>query len=461
MKDPAVTRMLAQFFSKLRYEDLPPNVVGKTKELILDQLGCELASATLPWNRIVYEYAKSMGARGRSTVVTYGLKTNPEYAAVANATFGHGFEIDDCHLPCLAHPGCVAVPSVLAVGEEQGISGKDYILGVAVASDIILRVGKAMMYSAFKERGFHMVSTEGPLGAAAGVGRILDLDEDKLLNAISIAASHSSAGTLEYTQTGGDSKRLHAGMAAVSGIRSALLAQRGFTGPPTILEGKKGLFQALANSYDASKATEGLGEIYEIMRIQFKPYCCCQGNHGMIEAVTQIMKENGLTPSDIEEMVVGTHYHHLAHLGTIGPRPKDILGAQFSAHFTLGLLLAKGANDYATYIEAMMTNFQDPKVIEFAEKVRVVMDEECERAFPLMNMAKATVKTKDGRVFHAKVDYARGSPGNPMSQQELEDKFISLATVALPMEKAQKLKEALLNLEALDNVRKLSENLAA
>ena len=454
MKDQGITRKLAQFISQLRYQDIPPKVIEKTKEIVLDQLGCELSSSVLPWNKIVYEYAKAMGGSGRSTVVNFGLKTNPEYAALTNATFGHGFQTDDGHVQCLAHPGCVAVPAPLAVGEEHGISGKDYILSVAVACEVILRFGGAAGYSVI-ERGFHEVSVEGPLGAAAGVGKLLGIGEDKLLNAISIAGSHAS-GTLEYAQTGGDVKRLHAGIGAVGGIRSALLAQRGLTGPPTILEGKRGLFQAFANTYDASKVIEGLGEAYELLGTEFKRYCA-----GVlqteIDGVREIMTKNHLKPEDIEEILVGTNRLGVSHLGSIGPTPKDITGAQFSTHFNLGLTVVKGSNDFKTYMEAMQTNFRDPKVIEIAKKVKVFLDDECDRAFPPAWMCKITIKTRDGSTFQVKVD----NMSNPLARVELEEKFMELATVVLPEDKAKRLRGTILSLEKLDNITKLTAQLVA
>lgn len=203
MKKQKTTRRLAEFISQLKYRDLPQPVIQKAKEVILDQVGIEIACSTLPWNKIVYEYVRSIGAMGRSTIVNFGLKTNAEYASLANATFGHGFEIDDYQNPALVHPGCVAVPAALSLGEENGVKGEDFILGVAVGCEVIVRIGLAAGYSVV-ERGFHEVSVVGPLGAAAAVGKIMNLDRDSLLNSISIAGSHSS-GTMEYGQTGGTS----------------------------------------------------------------------------------------------------------------------------------------------------------------------------------------------------------------------------------------------------------------
>jgi 2-methylcitrate dehydratase PrpD len=453
-------RALAAFVSGSGYEDLPPEVVDKTKYIVLDQIGCQLASSTLPWNALVYDHARSLGGVGRSTVVGHGLETHPECAALVNATFGHGFEIDDFHIGCFAHPGCVAVPAALAMAEQQHLNGRGLLTATALAAEVLLRIGKASGYSAVVERGFHETSMQGPFGAAAAAAKALWLDTDRTLNALSIAGSHAS-GTLEYGQSGGDVKRLHAGIAAAGGIRSALLAERGLTGPSTILEGRRGVFQAFANSFDAGQAVDELGERYHLLGVGFKAYCCMGLVHSQIDAVTRILEEHPVGVEDIDEIVVGTSELGRSHAGTIGPRPADITAAQFSSHFSIGLTVAVGANDFAAYRDAQAAGFGDPRVLEVARRVRVVVDDACERAFPAHNMAKASLRTRDGRVLTATIPEAMGFPDNPLPTRTIEKKFLGLATVVLPRERAVQVKDTVLNLEALDDVTQLTRLLAA
>ena len=455
MNQQQTTKNLAQFAHRLKYEELPQRVIEKAKETILDQLSGEIACATLPWNKIVYDYAKESSCAGRSTVVHYGLKTNAELAALTNATFGHGFEIDDWHLEALAHAGCISVPAALAIGEQLGSTGKDVLCAVAAGSEVVIRIGLSMGKSMLSERGIHETCVEGTFGAAVTAGKLFNLDEGKLLSALGIAGSHSS-GTVEYTQTGGDVKRLHAGLGAMGGIRSAILARLGYTGPPTILEGKKGILQAFSNKYDTSRIDDGLGEEYQMLNISVKPYCCCGLIHSQIDAVTQIMKENQLKPQDVDEIIMGADALTLTHCGAIGPEPEDITAAQFSTHFGLGLAVAKGANDFKAYADAMKSNFRDPDVLEISRRVKVEMDEECERNFPQRNLCKATIKTKDGKSFSARVEHAKGTPGNPLTREGLKEKCMGLLTTVFPEKKSATITEMILNMESLDNVRKLA-----
>jgi 2-methylcitrate dehydratase PrpD len=457
---PDTARALADFVSDVGYRDLPAEVVGKAKYMILDQIGCQLASSTLPWNTIVYDHVRSFGGAGRSGVVARGLETNPESAALVNATFGHGFEIDDFHIGCFAHPGYVAVPATLAMADEHGLGGPEAIAATALAAEVLLRVGKASGYSAVVERGFHETSMQGPFGAAAGAGKVLGLDSDRLVSALSIAGSHAS-GTLEYGQSGGDVKRLHAGIAAAGGVRSALLAARGLTGPPTIFEGRRGIFQAFANTFHAEQATEGLRENYHLLGVGFKAYCCMGLIHSQIDAVRQIVEDHALGADDVEEITLGTSRLGHSHGGSVGPTPRDITAAQFSSHFSIGLTVAIGANDFAAYWAAQQTGFSDPRVLDVARRVSVVVDDDCEQAFPAHNMAKATIRTRDGRSYDATVPDAKGFPDNPLPPREIEEKFVSLATVVLPGRQAEELKDTILNLEELDDVRKLTGLLIA
>jgi 2-methylcitrate dehydratase PrpD len=454
------TRALAAFISGIGYDDLPPEVVEKTKYIVLDQIGCQLASSTLPWNALVFDHVRSLGCAGRSVVLGHGLRTHPEGAALVNATFGHGFEIDDFHIGCFAHPGCVAVPAGLAMAEHQGLDGRGLLASTALGTEVLLRVGAASGYSSVVERGFHETSMQGPFGAAAAASKSLGLDVDGTLNALSIAGSHAS-GTLEYGQSGGDVKRLHAGIAAAGGIRSAFLAERGLTGPPSILEGARGVFQAFTNDFDAARASDGLGERYELLGTGFKAYCCMGLIHGQIDAVTRILDEHPLDVKDIDEIVLGASTFGQSHAGAIGPRPTDITAAQFSSHFSIGLTVAVGANDFATYLAAQATDFNDPRVLEVADRVRVVIDDACERAFPAHNMATAAIRTRDGRTLTATIPEATGFPANPLSFERLEEKFLGLAAVVLPRERTEELRDTILNLEALEDIGQLTDLLIA
>src|ERR1043166_4325167 len=459
MEQMGPTRELAAFIARTRYDELPPEVLEKSKELILDQLGVALASSILPWNRKVLEYVQDMGISGDSSVIGTRYRTSIEYAALVNGTFGHGFELDDYCTPCGAHVGCVVLPAALAVAEQQGASGLDFLTAFALGAEMVLRIGFAVTVRGIAARGFHSTSVYGPFGAVAAAGKLMHLNAQALTHGIGIAGSHSS-GTTEYDQTGGDIKRLHAGIAGMAGVRASLLAKRGFTAPPTILEGKNGILNAFSQSPMVEKLTEALGADFFMLKTRIKPYACCGAIIPEIDALKEILREHPVEANQIKSITVGVENRALSHVGTVGPEPKDITGAQFSSHFSLGLAIVKGNNDFATYFEALNNGFSDRDVLAVAKKVTVRHDEESEAINPSTRLGKVSLETTDGNKYDAKVFHPKGSPENPLSEEELRAKFMGLATMVGSKEKSQRIMEAVDNLEQLDDARQLTELLA-
>jgi 2-methylcitrate dehydratase PrpD len=442
------TRELAKFITEVRYDDLSNEVVEKAKGLVLDLFGCQLAFATLPWSKAVFKYVRNKKSSGNeSTVVYYGLKTNPEDAAFANAVFGHGFEMDDTEMLTGSHPGVAVIPSALAMGEKGVISGKEFITAVVAGYEGMLRPGiaaKAMMF-----RGFHSTGAGGPLGAAAAAGRILGFDTDTMVNALGIAASQSS-GITEYAVSGGSVKRMHAGFASSGGVRSALLAKLGITGPIAPLEGKKGFCYLFSSECSIGEITKDLGKEYRIMLTGNKPYCCCAGQHAVVDAGDKIWKEHVFKPEDIAEVIIEQTPREAINLGNI-IFPEDIISAQFSARFGLALRLIKGGNGFQDYNEK---NIKDPQIIELIKKMKYIPDEKFK--VDAVGPAIVTIKLNNGTVYKERIDYAKGTIQNPMTRQELENKFIGLTSNILPAKKIEGIIQNVMELEDLDNINKLA-----
>jgi 2-methylcitrate dehydratase PrpD len=452
------TRELANFITGVSYHDLSNEVVDKAKGLILDQFGCQLAFATMPWGQAVFKYIKDRkGSREESTVVNYGLRTTAEDAALANATFGHGFEMDDTELHSITHPGCVVIPAALATGEMEGISGKEFLTAVVIGYDVMTRIGTAVR--TMINRWFHGTPVSGTFGAAAATAKILGLTTDAVLNALSISAS-SSGGIGEHSETGGSVKRLHPGFAAQAGIRASFLARNGITGPPTALEGKKGFCQAFANEYFLEEITDGLGKEFRILWTGNKPYCCCAAQHSTIDATSKIAEEHNLKPEEveeIEEIIVQGKQRDVKSVGSI-IEPGDITAAQFSGRFGIALRLIKGGNRFQDYTEE---NLRDPEILGLAKRVKYVAAEELEKLPVGGAPARVTIKLKDGTVHEEQVNYARGTIQNPMTKAELEDKFRGLASMALSDDRIEKIIRTVDALEELDKVDKLGLLLVA
>ena len=443
------SRRLATFLSELGYEDLSVDIIEKTKDLILDQLGIELATSTTTQSIALYKYIRGFGGPRESTIISYGDKAKAENAAFLNAAFGHGFELDDTYLLSGTHPGAITIPSALAFGERELIDGKTFLLAVVAGYEAMGRISRAVAPS-YWYRGFDPITVSGPFGAATAVGKVLGFKTELMLNAISIAASHSS-GIMEYAQTGGNVKRMHAGMAAFGGIRAALLAQLGFTGPPTILEGRSGFCRAFSDDYRLGDITADLGREFVVMGMSFKRHCVCYQIQAPIDATSKIVKEHRIRPEDIEEIVIGTNKVAIPQVGTIY-EPEEIAAAQFSAPFSVAMCVVKGRNSFRDYTEE---NLKDPYIKALAKRVRLEVDDEVQAMFPQKRAVRVTVRLKNGTTYQEKLEGARGTPVNPMPRAEVEDKFRDLATVVMPCSQVEEIIKVVGSLDEVQNISTL------
>ncbi|MBI2861697.1 MAG: MmgE/PrpD family protein [Chloroflexi bacterium] len=446
------TKELARFACDLTYDALPSEVREKVKHCVLDQMGCQIAFATLPWSKSIYRAIRPLGGAPESTVAYYGYRTSADNAAFLNGSFGHGYEFDDTYFKRGTHPGVVIIPAALAMGEREAIDGKTFVTAVTIGYEIMVRLTAAINpYSHF--RGHHSPPGVGPFGAAAATGKIIGLDFDQMVNALGIAGSHA-AGVREYTHTGGETKRIHAGLPAHSGIRSALLAQAGLTGPPTVIEGKWGFLRVWADQQDFDIVTRGLGKDWEMLLTGIKPHCCNGGIHPFIDSLQHLRRQMGFGPDDVQQVVVTTSAYGKNVFG-IMRRPENILGAQFSAPFSLATTLLRGSNGFGDYQEQFLT---DPRFLEMADRVVLETEEEFDQQQLIGNLwaGKLKVVLKDGQSEEVRTTHPRGYPENPMTWEEVQDKFRTLARTALSDAQVERIIETVEGLDDLRAVRSLA-----
>lgn len=442
------TRQLAQFAVQLKYSDLPPSVIEKAKEIALHAWGVQLAASTLPWSKAAYRYVRCQGGMPESTVINYGLKTSAVNAAFANGTFGHGFEMDDNHARTGIKGGCAVVPAALAVGEQQLSTGKEFILATVIAYEVMTRIGLSVISSHWQRR-HHPTGMCGPFGAATAAGRLLRFNEETMLHTISIAAAHS-AGLEEAPATGrGHLKRIFGGMAASSGIRSALLAREGLTGPETMLEGEKGFCRTFADTPNLAALTAGLGTEWQILNVHYKIYAQDGFIQPMTEALERIVKQHSFSPEDIEEVRAGTSRHAHDHVVGAIREPKDLTSAQFSANFSLALFLVKGNAGFHEYTEESL---HDPRILDLSRKVRIEVDEELEREWQRTRPrgARVTVRLTSGEAYTECVHMLRA-----MTAEDVKEKFRRLATVIFPDDKVGEIIKTVESLDDLGNIATL------
>jgi len=447
---PTVAEQLSEHITGLDYSNLPSYAVERTKEALLDQLGCQVVGSTLGHCGVIYEFIKGFAGQPEGTVVNRDLKTWAHDAAFVNATFGHACEIDDHIDTGGGHPGAYSTAVSLALAEKGGANGKAVIAAIAAGYEVAWRLGRTLS-PASTGNGWHSQSTIGAFASTAVAAKLLNLSAGQLAQAFAIAGSQAS-GTTEYGMSGGEVKRMHSGLAARAGIQSAMLAKAGLTGPLTIFEGKYGMVRMLARKDDATPLIEGFGEDFGILHVEFKYHPVNISIQSPINLLTELVQFHDLKPADIERIDVGCRAEHSkTHVGAIY-EPQDVLGAQFSMPFSLAICIAKRSNNLKLYTDPSV--WKDPEVLALAHRVFVYAD-------PLLKGAKGLgvrlkVTLKDGRVLEKEEKFQKGNLQNPLTPAELTDKYRGLASSVFSPERTEKVISAVRRLDEIEDITELT-----
>lgn len=318
------------------------------------------------------------------------------------------------------------------------------------------RVSQASNPSRARMRGWHLTGTTGTFAAAAAACVMLGLDGETTASALGLAGTQS-AGTWAFTADGGMSKRMHPGRSAQAGLMAALLAQRGFIGPRYILEAEDGgLLFGMSDTPRPAMLVENLGQRWHTDETCFKPYACCGSNHACVDAVLDLMREHKLQPDDVERVVAGIASVVNTQTG-FDYRADSVLNAQMSLRYNIAVAMFDGQ----AYLEQFTPErIVEPNVVALSQRVEIEIDPEIDRAYPEIYGGKVTLVTKQGNVLTRKVDYSRGMPENPMSRDEIDSKFMSLATAAIGSESAASVLQAVRAVFNADSVKPLADLLA-
>jgi len=446
------TKTFAKFLANTFYGDISEEIIDQTKKLILDLLGVTIGAFNTPEAKITHEVIKKLGGKNESTIIGFSEKISCEHAAFVNSIMAHTLELDDTHLPSITHAGCVVIPTSLSMAECYNSNGMEFLTAVILGYESMIRIALSIQMSHW-ERGFHTVGTCGVFGAAISAAKILNLDKDRMAYALGLAGTQSS-GLLESIFVSGDmGKRLNAGRASANGIMSALLAEKGFTGPETILEGKFGFCRAMSNEYNLNKITEKLGDTYEISRVGLKPYACCRYYHSAIDAINKIKEKNKVDPFQIksikvkifEKAVINRPHRY---------NPLSICDAQMSLPYSIAIALLEG---HVTINDFTDQKIHDPIVHRIAEKVSVISDPEISSVFPEKWSSEVSIVIDDETEFKCHIDIPKGEPENLMTKKEVIDKFVILAEPVIGNSKAQEVIKIINKLEQIKNLNELTE----
>ncbi|MFH1775451.1 MAG: MmgE/PrpD family protein [Chloroflexota bacterium] len=458
---------LAENITRLNYEDIPAGDRLLAKMNIIDTLACTLTGPRDRVCRAVVDIMLKQGGREESTVVGYGYRLPAAPAALLNALMARAFDFDDCHEGTACHCSVSTVPVALAMAERQGrLSGRDIIASVVLANDLIARLALAANTGLGPgNRVFATSMLYGTFGAAAAAGKMLGLDCDQMVNALGIAMTRTG-GTMQYVKDDG-AYHINFGMLAQVGVMAALMAQRGIMFARNVFEGVYGLFQAYkGGDYRPEELTADLGKRFEGSGISIKPYPCCKHSHTSVTAVLEAMVRFNLKPDDIEEMVIRGNQSVMEmsrDRENIRFDPDNRLEARAGVEKLAGIAVVKGS---ITIEDMLGETFKDEKVFSriagVARRVRVELDPELNATYSGGKVSPSIlhIRTRDGRSLTHRVDYVKGHPRNPMSLDDVIEKFRTCAPSALKKLSPEGLDEVtglLRNLDEVGNVSRIIE----
>lgn len=418
MQTPSAT--LAHFAANTVFADIPPSVIRKTEDLLVDWVGSVVAGHGARAVESIAQFARAAGPiTGPSEQINARRGTSAFFAAMANAAASHVAEQDDVHNGSVFHPATIVFPAALAVAQEIGASGKDFLTAAVVGYEVGIRVGEYLGRPHY--RIFHTTGTAGTLAAAATVGSLLKLTPDQMLHAFGSAGT-MSAGLWEFLRTAADSKQLHTAHAASTGLMAATLAKDQFTGATQILEGAQGMGAGMSSNTDVACLTDGLGQRWATAETSFKYHASCRHTHPAADALLAVMQAHGLQVSDIADVETRVHQGAVDVLGPV-VNPSTVHQSKFS----MGTVLALVAQFGHAGLSEFDGHFQTEVTTSFCAKVRMVVDGEVDTAYPKRWIGKVVVRTNDGRLLDGRVDEPKGDPGNTLSRDEITAKALRLA----------------------------------
>ena len=452
MDSKEITAQLATFIEKTRISEIPGPVVQKAKQLITDLLGVATAGSRERPARIIQDFIKEQNARGSATIIGTDRRSHPAASALANGISGHVLDYDDVSEPMYGHPTVAVLPACLSLGEELDVSGKDLLESYIIGLEVTVKLSYGMN-PAHYEHGWHSTCTLGSMGAAAAAAKLLRLTGEQLRTALALAASQ--AGGLQQN-FGTMIKPFHSGRAAENGVIAALLAQRGWTGDQNILEAPLGFFHLFCGpgQYDAERCVNSLGNPFEIDRpgIILKKYPSCAFSHPAIDAALLIAQDPQYGVSKLER--VEGHIHSLADQILIHRNPQTGLEAKFSMEACVTLALLDGRVNTKSFTDRRLSKKDFKETLKRVQRVVTAGDKKGPRGF---GPAEVKVLLKGGEIKQARVEKAKGNPENPMTEEEIREKYLDCCSGVLSQQSIEKSLSLLQNLDALDGIRPLMD----
>jgi 2-methylcitrate dehydratase PrpD len=414
-----LTSQLAEYSAGLRFSEIPREVVDRAKLTLADSVGVMAYGGSLPWGRMIVDYAGSVGATGGSRILSAGGRTvSAPAAALANGVLAHSFELDGAVKPSVGvHPAATTFPAALAVAQESGAAGRDVIAAFVAASEVMIRIGRTAGKSA-EERGFHGPGATGPFGATIAAARLLHLDGAQIASAMGIAGS-LAGGLMRFSRsdTGGVVKALHFGRAAESGVVAANLVRRGFAGPDAVLEGAFGFLHAFCGKYDTDELLRDLGEAFGTMSIAVKRYPCHGTAQGPVELIETLKARQHFAGDDVRVIEIAGSPEMVAH---DIKNPKDLSLALYSVPFAVAVACYKNPRDPRSF-DADCLSHRGIRSLCSRIRISLAGDSASNR-----DACSVRITLGNGVEIFGRLDAFAGHPKRPLAYGDLYAKYCML-----------------------------------
>jgi 2-methylcitrate dehydratase PrpD len=434
--------MLAEQFAEYAVREqtakLPKEVVHHAKRAVIDWCASLLPGSRIAPATLLEEALADELDHGRARLAS-GRRATVRAAALINGAASHAVEFDDIWRDAVYHPASPVISAALAAAQSQGAPGERFLRAVIVGYEVSTRIGDAVMPSHYKY--WHTTGTVGTFGAAAAVATLLGCNREQFVHALGNAGTFA-AGLQQAFRSQAMAKPLHGGHAAEAGALAALAAARGVTGVADILEGEVGFGAAMSVKPDWTLATRGLGSDYHITRITFKNHGCCGHNFAALDAALTLKREHGFTHRDVRKVRIATYQGGLDIVDN--PRPEGDYQAKFSIQYTVAHALVHGSVRLNAFAPERL---RDPDVRALMQKIECVADAELSKAFPRQRAARVEIELASGRRVEHFQPTRKGDPEAPLTDAELDDKFLELATPVIGDARARALLKRLWSLE--------------
>ncbi|HZO31195.1 MAG TPA: MmgE/PrpD family protein [Chloroflexota bacterium] len=435
------TSELARFAAEFSYDRVPGEVRDFARGIVLDTIGAIVAASSGRYGLrgTLGKFITSSGGTPEATLVGLGQKSSLVNAALYNGTLGYYCDIEAHHPGAIMHGPAIVVPAALAAAEARGASGQDVLAAVVLGVDVACRVSYAIDPNALYARAFHPTAVCGAFGAAAAVGRIIGLDQQRMANAFGLTANQASgllAWASDHTE---QSRPFNPGLAARNGATAALLAEAGMGAPQHIFDPaeKYNVFRAWSTDPRPEELLDRLYERFFLMELAVKLYACCAFLHPALDGILALLKEGAVTAEDVSAITL-----RFSHSGRSMIDQNELKSHRAQYILPIGLYNRK------VVLDDILFEPKDTRIQALSERTRVVGDDDLERFYPDRYPSIVELTTRNGRTASRRVDWPKGYPQNPASAAELERKFRDLAAAtAVDAATADQIVGAVANLE--------------